>query len=139
MERMMTSLLLFAAILYFAEARTLAFGMPSAPKSGFLPMLAGIIAILLAVVLLFQTKKKTAEQERKEPVNWVKFNFIWVGMVFYVTMIGTIGFFLSTWILLIYLFKVADTEGWFVPTVVGAVTSVSFYFLFVKYLLVPLP
>lgn len=139
MERIMTSVLLLAAILYFAEAQTLAFGMPNAPKSGFLPILAGMIAILLAVVLLFQTKKKTKEQERKEPVNWAKFNFILVGMVFYVTMLGTVGFLLSTWILLIYLFKVADTEGWFVPTMVGAVTSVSFYFLFVRYLLVPLP
>ena len=58
--------------LYFA--REFAFGAFAAPKAGFLPTLAAIIACVLSTILFaVEVSRKTGSEEK---INWRKFAFI---------------------------------------------------------------
>lgn len=129
-------LLVSMGYLFFAQQFTI--GTVSSPKSGFLPNLAGIIALLLSLSLLYkqlQSKKKSI----LDKVNWTKFIFIIIGLLFYISFLNIIGYFAATFIFLFYLFKVADTEGWIMPLVVSFSSSALFYIIFANYLSVLLP
>lgn len=137
-ERIITLFFLLGSAVYVWEAQKLAFGVLLSPKSGFLPVLAGSAAIILsAVILVNQCNGKTAEKAEKN--DWMKFFFIMIGLLFYVTLLNVIGYFITTFIFLIYLCKVADVAGWATPLLIGAGISISLYIVFEKFLAINLP
>ncbi|HEY3423429.1 MAG TPA: tripartite tricarboxylate transporter TctB family protein [Negativicutes bacterium] len=137
-EKITALCFLLGSIAYLFQAKQLAFGILSSPKSGFLPILAGVTTAVLALwylVTLLQSKKPTEHSK----VDWTKFIFIIIGLLFYITILTIIGYFAATFVLLFYLFKVTDTTGWIVPFVIAAVSSSVFYLVFAHYLAVTLP
>ena len=137
-EKIITLLFLIGSIVYLCLAGQLTFGTFQSPRSGFMPMLAGIIALLVALVLMFnqlRTKKNTFQHN----IDWTKFIFILIGLLFYITIFNVIGYFVATFIFLFYLFKISDTTGWVMPFTMAAGSSTVFYLLFKYYLAVPLP
>ncbi|MDU4961002.1 MAG: tripartite tricarboxylate transporter TctB family protein [Sporomusaceae bacterium] len=125
---------------YLNEAKQLSFGTLQSPKSGFLPLLAALAALLLSALLLLRQFKAGAKPAaQQEPVDWTKFIFVIIGLLFYITILTNIGYFAATLILLFYLFKVADTAGWLFPLLLASTGSVAFYLLFARYLAIPLP
>lgn len=133
------SLFLFSGILsYLFFASQLAFGTFLSPKSGFLPILAGTTGLLLTLLLLgsqWRTKKPAQQPE----MDWTKFIFIIIGLIFYVTMLHIIGYLTATFIFLFYLFKIADTSYWLLPLIIAASSALAFYLLFDRFLAVTLP
>lgn len=116
----------------------LTFGSLDSPKSGFLPLLVAILAILVAFVLIF--KKRHAKEITDQPhVDWTKFIFIIIGLVFYITLFNIIGYFVATFIFLFYFFKIADTTGWPLPALLAATSATIFILIFKYYLTIPLP
>ena len=136
-EKIVTLCFFLGSILYLFFAQQLTFGTLRSPKSGFLPVLAGGVAIILVVFIINQLWAKQAQE--REKVDWTKFIFVILGLSFYIISLFMIGYFTATFILLLYLFKVADTVGWIVPIVAAAGISLSFYFLFDRFLAVTLP
>ena len=137
-EKIITLFLLLGSTVYLYLARQLTFGTLQSPRSGFLPTLAGVTAVLVALVLLFnqwQSKKPT----KKSNVDWTKFIFIFIGLLFYITIFNVIGYFAATFIFLFYFFKISDTAGWILPFIMATGSSTVFYLLFKYYLAVPLP
>ena len=119
-------------------ANELTFGTLKLPKSGFLPTLTSITAILLALLLIFnqfQSKKSTTPSK----VDWTKFIFLIIGLFFYIIMFDIVGYFAATFIFLFYLFKIADTSGWISPFLMAAISATLFYLVFKYYLAVTLP
>lgn len=137
-ERFVTLLILFCSILYLVEAQQLTFGSLAAPKSGFIPTLAGILALMLSLWLLAR-QLWSAREAIPDKIDWTRFIFIVIGFLFYITFLQSIGYFTATAILLFYLFKVNDTPGWLFPLLLAAGCSFGFYLLFVSYLAIPLP
>lgn len=137
-EKGLTLSILLASISYLFEAQRLTFGSLGSPKSGFLPVLAGSLALILSLAL-FLSQCRFAEKVKHAAIDWTKFIFILIGLLFYITILTNIGYFTATLILLLYLFKVADTAGWIVPLLLAATSSVAFYLLFARYLAIPLP
>lgn len=137
-DKLITLSVMFGSIIYLFEARQLTFGSLGSPKSGFLPMLAGAVAFLLSLAILIHQLRST-EKATQEPVDWTKFIFVIIGLLFYVTILTNIGYFAATLILLLYLFKVADTAGWLAPLLLATTSSIAFYLLFARYLAIPLP
>jgi hypothetical protein len=137
-DKLITLSVMVGSIIYLFEAQQLAFGSLESPKSGFLPMLAGAGALLLSLAILIR-QWRSAERTNQEPVDWTKFIFVIIGLLFYITILTNIGYFAATLILLLYLFKVADTAGWLVPLLLAVISSVAFYLLFARYLAIPLP
>ncbi len=137
-EKIISLLFLIGSLTYLYWAQEFTFGALNSPKSGFLPNLAGITALLLSSLLIFRQFrfKKTTN---KEAVNWTKFLFILIGLIFYLMILTIVGYFVASFLFLFYLFKVADTSGWRVPLAISFCGSAAFYLLFSYYLKVALP
>ena len=137
-EKIMTLFFLLGSIVYLLGAHQLAFGTLGAPKSGFLPMLVGIVGVMLvlAVMIKQRQEKKVAQQDK---ADWTKFCFIIIGLLFYMIALNIIGYFATTFIFLFYLFKVMDTVGWIVPCMAAAGSSLVFHVIFARFLTVTLP
>lgn len=137
-EKIITLSLLSGSTAYLSFAHQLTFGTLSLPKSGFLPTLAGITAAIIALILLFhQFGAKKSQNYAK--VDWTKFLFIIIGLLFYVLIFNIVGYFTATFIFLFYLFKIADTTGWIMPFLMAIASSTLFHLLFKYYLKVTLP
>lgn len=137
-EKIMTLAFLAVSAIYLFESYQLTFGTLSAPKSGFLPVLTGIAAAMLSLVLIIgQVSCKKLEKRGK--ADWTKFVFLILGLLFYVVLFNMLGYFATTFILLLYLFKVADSENWLAPLILAAGSSTALYLLFQKFLGVVLP
>lgn len=137
-EKVITLFLLLGGLVYLRLARQLAFGTLTSPKSGFLPVLAGAVAVLLALALVIR-QWRSPKPPPQSKVNWITFSLISIGLLFYITLLHIIGFFVVTFVFLFYFLKVADTPGWCVPFIVAAGSSTVFYLLFERYLAVTLP
>ena len=137
-ERFVTLLIVLCSTIYLLEARSLTFGSLASPKSGFVPILAGTVTLSISLWLLakqiFSSKRSTPER-----IDWTKFIFIIIGFLFYTMILDNIGYFPATGLLLFYLFKVPDTQGWIFPLVLASGCSLAFYLLFANYLAIPLP
>jgi hypothetical protein len=137
-EKIVTSFFLLISIGYLCLANQLTFGTLQSPRSGFLPILAGVTAVVVSLLLIAkQVRSKQAATNEK--ANWTKFSFILIGLLFYITLFNVIGYLTSTFIFLLYLFKIADTTGWRLPLLLSATSSAIFYLLFKYYLAVTLP
>jgi hypothetical protein len=124
------------AYLYLAHGLT--FGTLGSPKSGFLPTLAGTITLVFSLILLCR-QSHFREKKAQLPVDWTKFLFIIIGLLFYIIILNSIGYFFATFILLFYFFKLGDTVGWVFPLVISLCSCAVFYLLFSYYLKVTLP
>jgi putative tricarboxylic transport membrane protein len=137
-EKIMTLFFLLGSIFYLFFAQQFTFGTLESPKSGFLPTLSGITALLLSLILLYK-QFRSNKSPMQDKVNWTKFIFIIIGLLFYISVLNIIGYFAATFIFLFYLFKVADTSGWLMPLLVSLSSSAIFYIIFANYLSVTLP
>jgi putative tricarboxylic transport membrane protein len=137
-EKIIIFLFLLGSTVYLFWTQELTFGTLVAPKSGFLPTLAGVSALLLSLILFYKQlqAKKTNNPEK---VDWTKFLFIIIGLLFYIMILKLIGYFAATFIFLLYLLKVTDTSGWIFPLFISFSSSAIFYLLFAYYLKVTLP
>jgi len=137
-EKIITILFLLGSIMYLYLTQDLTFGTLDSPKSGFLPVLAAILGILVALVLIIK-KWHSKEITDQHHVNWTKFIFIIIGLLFYITIFNIIGYFVATFIFLFYFFKIADTTGWLLPAMLAAASASIFVLIFKYYLAVTLP
>lgn len=137
-EKILTFFFLLISSSYLYFAKQLTFGNLQSPRSGFLPILVGIAAIIISCFLLFKQRDKK-QSTTENSVDWTKFIFILIGFIFYITLFHIIGYFFTTFIVLFYLFKIADMSGWILPLSVAFGSSASFYLLFKYYLAVALP
>lgn len=137
-ERIITLALLLGGLVYLFLARQLAFGTLASPKAGFLPIVAGSITVILALILVV-SQWRSHKSMKQTKVNWTTFSFIIIGLLFYITSLQIIGFLAATFIFLFYLLKVGDRLGWIIPFVIAAASSTFFYILFERYLAVTLP
>lgn len=137
-EKIIAVLWLIGSLFYLFFTQQLAFGTLHSPKAGFLPSLAGVISLSLAVIFIVQLWAK--KEKRMEPsVNWTKFIFTILGFLFYLVILSSIGYFVATFVILFYLFKIADTKGWIIPLLLTSGSLGILYLLFDRFLALTLP
>jgi len=137
-EKIITLCFLLGSIVYLCLARQLTFGTLQSPRSGFLPILAGVTAVAVALVLMLN-QLATKKSRLSNHVDWTKFIFILIGLLFYITVFNILGYFTATLIFLFYLFKIVDMTGWLLPLLMAAGSATVFSLLFKYYLAVTLP
>lgn len=138
-EKILTAMFAIVSLLYLYFAHQLSFGSLQNPQSGFLPITIGIIAIILSFILIIKQLRST-KAESAELVNWTKFTFIFLGLIFYILFFKFLGYFFSTLFFLLYLLKIASEKtDWWNPFIISFISSTSFYLLFKYYLDVTLP
>ena len=123
----------------------LSIGSVSQPGPGFIFLLAATLLIVLAVVDLGATflKKESAAREDEEAVwsgiRWQKVVLVLFGISIYICIFKPLGFFVSTFLLIIFLFKAVEPTKWWVAIVGGVVTMLIVYAIFKVWLKVPFP
>ena len=137
-EKLLSVFFLVISFGYVYYAGNLSFGNFMAPKAGFLPLIAGSIAICLALTIVIKSwpVKDTGNTGN---VNWRKLIFIIIGLAAYIILITVVGYLTATFIILFYLLKITETPGWLAPGLYSAGIALSFYFVLEKLLGSKLP
>jgi putative tricarboxylic transport membrane protein len=128
-----TSLLLALLGLYVAfEGYSLKIGSLQNPKPGFLVLWAGIILAGLSLLLFIKTFRSpdAISISPWQGVQWQKGLKIIIYLVMYVAVFKWLGFLISTFILLLLLFKSLESQRWSIALLLSAVTTILCFFVF---------
>lgn len=116
-------------------------GTASAPGSGFMPFLAGILMCVFSAVTFCQAYFSRDHKSEKlwENIQLQKIIFVGVGLLIYAFFLDIVGFLICTFLLILFLIHFVGSERWF-KSIVGAIlTSIFCYLLFDKWLQANLP
>ncbi len=137
-----TSIIFGAIGIYVAvEGYYLELGTLQKPKPGFLVFWAGIIFAGLSLLLLIQTF--TSKVEKKESiwqgVKWQRGLILNIILIAYILSFQKLGFVVSTFFLLIFLFKSLDSQRWKVAFLLSIIATAVSFFIFGYFLEVQFP
>ena len=135
-ERKLSYLFLLISVGYTMHAAKLSFGALSSPRAGFLPTIAGGVAIILALMIV---AGKDDEESQYMQFHWQKFFLITIGLFFYLVCLFVIGYIMATFLIMLYLLKSMELQGWSRAILISAAVAVGFYELFGVLLSITLP
>jgi hypothetical protein len=128
------------------RAYRLGLGRLREPGPGFIFFLAASLLIILSIIDLGMTfigKPKTDKDEKKEPiwlgVRWQKVLLVLIGLSIYVFIFNFLGFLLSTFLLMMFLFKAVEPTKWWISILASVITILFSYGIFQVWLKVPFP
>jgi putative tricarboxylic transport membrane protein len=141
----MGSILMILLGIYVAYgAIHLGVGAFNKPGGGFIFMLAAVILEILAVVdlattILARKRKNTAKNTVWSDLRWGKVILTLASVGIYALVLEIIGFGISTFLLLFFLFKIVEPVKWR-DAILGSVLTVAVvYAVFGLWLKVPFP
>ena len=118
-------------------------GSVSDPGPGFIFFLSGILLCLLSVVVFLAAYRKKAEDEEKSiswrGIRWKKMTFFIISLLIYTYFFETIGFIISSLLLMLFLFKGIEPQKWSAAILSTILTSIATYSIFVLWLKCQLP
>ena len=135
-------MLLALAVAFSAGAlRQYAYWGANGPGPAFLPFWLGLVMAVLATMLLVGALRT------KDPgASWLpsgegvrRLAFVLGATIAYVAMLNLLGMVVATVLFLIVLMRVLDRCGWPLTLAVALATAGSIYFVFGRWLKVPLP
>jgi hypothetical protein len=108
------------------------------PGPGFMPFALGISLLLLSLLVFLVP----GEKPKEAGWNWdaLKRNlFILAGLLIYMLLFKPLGFYLATFLLLVYLMKLSGEKGLKRSVVISFVTVFLIYIVFYRLLVIPFP
>jgi putative tricarboxylic transport membrane protein len=124
------------------ESWTLKIGTFNNPGPGFLPFWAGLLLAFFSLISLIQTgatEKIEGETSVWVGINVTKLALVILALVLYVALLDTLGFFLCTLLLLIFLFRAIEPYPWRVVALSSVLSLAAVYIVFVLLMDVRLP
>lgn len=122
------------------EAYKLGLGSLNAPKPGFFPfitgMLLGALSLLRFAVTLMPRNKA---QGFKISINWKKSISLLAALLAYAFLMNHLGYFVSTFILIVFLLKVIEPKPWWTAFAGGLGIAFFTHVIFRIWLQVQLP
>jgi len=139
----MSSLLWLALAFYIGiESLRLPLGSWRDPGPGFLPLGAGIGLAILSLTVFSQARFRTEERTRQgwySQERW-KSLLVILGVLFgYALFLDFLGFLVSTFLLLVMLFRFVEPQRWVVAIGGSALASIASYIVFEVWLKTQLP
>lgn len=131
-----TALFLFGfGLLAALEARTLSLGTPARPGPGFFPFYLGVLLCLIALVLILRAVwgangGRMGEAPPSERPRWGKVLFTLAALLAYALVLETLGFLLTTTLLMLFLFRTVERQRWAVALGGSIATALCAYALF---------
>lgn len=128
-----TSIFWAAFGLYIAfEGSRLEMGNFRNPEAGFLVFWAGIILAGLSIILLIQTFFGSQENGKSlwKGVKWSTGIKLMVALFIYTIVFQPLGFILSTFLLLLFLFKGLEPQRWGVALLLSVISITALDLLF---------
>ena len=138
-----SSLLWLAFAFYIGiESLRLPLGSWRDPGAGFLPLGSGIGLAILSLTLFSQARFRTEGRTRKgwySQERW-KSLLVILGVLFgYALFLDFLGFLVSTFLLLVMLFRLVEPQRWVVAIGGSALASIACYIIFEVWLKTQLP
>lgn len=128
------------AVLVMIESVRLSLDTIHSPGPGFVPFFLGLSLAVLSLLSLL-----VPDQQVKTEAFWNNWErgrnifLIFAGLGIYLLLLRSAGFFIGTFLLMIYLMKFSGEKGYKRAVVTSALTMVFIYFLFYKLLSIPFP
>ena len=139
-EKIVNGFLLILSLLYTYFAREYSFGTPTAPKTGFMPQLVGYCAIVVSAYLFVRSLTGKGDAKNvKLNCDFKRLSLLILSMAVYIFVFESMGYLVSTVLLLFVVMKIGRVEGWKIPVAVSLITAAFFYTVFKIFLSVPLP
>jgi putative tricarboxylic transport membrane protein len=141
-EFMGSTFWLILGIIICVESYRFNLGHFNNPGPGFLPFGAGLIlGSLSLIVMTLSLCKKTIEIESfwEERSRWPKVALTMTIILFYGLLLETLGFLLTTFIIMGFLFRVFEPQKWSTVFLGAILSSVGSYIIFQVWLEVELP
>ena len=123
--------------LYIAfEGVQLKLGTPRAPKPGFLIFWMGVIILILSAAFFLHSFSAVPEEKkiRWKGRQWPKGIGLMLALFLYVAVFHWLGFILSTFFLLLFLFKGLEPRRWGIALLLSAATLIICYLVFSVFL-----
>ena len=126
------------------EARKLDYGLIVKPGPGFFPFWLGILLMIVSLVLIghYALEKfdpSVASQRLWKGLAWGKVLYSLGSLVIYAVFLETVGYIITTFLLLFFLFLGVGSQRWLVAILGSLTTSFITYALFKLWLQVQLP
>ncbi len=136
-----STFLMILAGLVIREAIELEVGAPSNPGSGFMMFGAAVALGLLALRQFVGslTARARAAESVTEGIRWGRVLAVILAIVLYILALRPVGYLVSTFLLLSFLFQVLERGHWVARTIGAASTSFVTYVIFTKMLQLNLP
>jgi putative tricarboxylic transport membrane protein len=123
------------------EGFLLKLGTGRAPKPGFMIFWVGVVIVILSALFFIGTFT-TPDQEYKalwRGVGWFRGAKLVAALFLYVAVFQFLGFILSTFLLLVYMFKGLEPQSWRNALLLSAVTVAICYLVFGVFLELQFP
>lgn len=127
---------LILAILICFESIKLGVGKLQFPGAGFFPLLTAILMGLLSLSLLIEAivgkkqKKESTEAVWSAETRWGKIILTLLALVIYSIVLEKIGYLLSTFVLMLFLFKAIEPQRWSISVLGSLITVLLSYIIF---------
>jgi putative tricarboxylic transport membrane protein len=128
----------------FLQAYSLGIGKLHQPGPGFIFFGAGLLLAGLSaieMILRFSTGRVTLESKPDgwTGIRWSKIFFVLAAMAGYIFFLNGLGFLLSTFLLMVFLFKGIEPTKWWIAVTAGVITTLLSYWVFEVWLTIPFP
>jgi len=140
----LTSLFWAGVGIYIAyEGYQLKLGTLGSPNCGFFIFWTGLVLTGLSLVLFSQTLLRPKEAKDRQALwegsRWSKGAKMMAALLLYTLLFKGLGFIVSTFLLLLFLFKGLEPQKWRVALVLGAATTAVCYVVFGVFLELQFP
>jgi hypothetical protein len=123
------------SLLVIWESLRVGLGTSIMPGSGFIPFCMGIILLFLSLMLIYQDWQ-TPRKTRTLPLKVIlALSFLFV----YSMVLNTLGFFVSTFFLVLALFRLGEARRWWVLMGMSVIVTILVYLIFGRLLQVFFP
>ena len=122
------------------ESQNLSFGDIHNPGPGFIPFFLGFSLAVLSFLSFLAPDRKIKKEAFWN--NWLKGKTlvqIFAGLAAYLILLKPLGFYIDTFLLLIFLTKVSGTRGYGRSILISFVAMAVIYIVFYRLLIIPFP
>jgi hypothetical protein len=124
------------------EGRALRFGTMRVPQTAFFPSVLAVLLLFCSLIALLQALRETKAGPtpgKIETEGWFRIGATLAILVGFAAALESLGFLLSTFLLMVLLLRAIEAPPWPKVMVVALVTALLAYFLFDWLLGIPLP
>ncbi len=123
------------ALLVCIGGLKLGFGSFHEPQAGFMPFLSGLLLGVLALADLIQGFLHRWSKDKEDKaiwaeIHWAKLLGTLAILILYTALFTSLGFILTTFLLLLFLYQVMEKKSWSLVVIASIVTTGLFYVAF---------
>ncbi|MGH7824499.1 MAG: tripartite tricarboxylate transporter TctB family protein [Candidatus Binatia bacterium] len=139
-DRIVSALFFIFALIVMRESVFLSLGEVRNPGPGLVPFVLGLSIAALSILCFLLPDREAEGWFRWDCWEGEKTIFsIFGGFILYLLLLQVLGFFIDTFLLLVYLMKLAGEKGYKRNLAVSGLTVITLYVVFYKLLKIPFP